>query len=274
MSEMHAEHQSAEVSSQTTSTAAPDEIAKFSQIAQEWWDPNGSFRPLHDFTPIRVEYLKHSFARQFGRDLDVARPFEGLTLLDVGCGGGLMTEPMCRLGFSVVGIDASAEAINIATEHAQAQGLDITYINTTPEKYAEKHAQADAVISLDVVEHVPDVQGFLAACSENVRMGGAMIVTTINKTWKSYVFAKLMAEYVLRMVPKGTHDHARFIRPAYLKSNMAKAGLNICGIRGFKYKPSKKEWSLDQDVSINYAVYGAKPKIRAHKPRTDIPGNQ
>jgi 2-polyprenyl-6-hydroxyphenyl methylase/3-demethylubiquinone-9 3-methyltransferase len=231
------------------------EIAKFEAMAEEWWDPNGKFKPLHMMTPCRQGYAVAQIAAQYGRDPKSLRPFDGLRILDIGCGGGLLSEPMARLGAEVVGADAAARNIPIARLHAEKMGLDIDYRVTTAEALVEAGEQFDAVLNMEVVEHVPDPQGFLDACAALVRPGGLMVTSTINRNPKSYVVAIVGAEQVMRWLPRGTHDWAKFITPGELQTMLERAGLDFVDAKGFVFNPLRWEWRIsERDLTVNYVT--------------------
>ncbi len=232
----------------------PAEVAKFSAIAAEWWDPTGKFAPLHKFNPVRLSFLKGEMAAHFGRDARSLRPFEGLTLLDIGCGGGLLSEPMARLGFAVTGADASERNIGTAKAHAAQTGLAIDYRAVTAEELLAEGRSYDVVLNMEVVEHVADVPGYLSACAGLVRPGGITAVATMNKTLKSFSLAKVGAEYVLGWLPRGTHDWNRFIPPAELRSMLQESGLTICKTQGVSFNPLAWDWLLSSDVDVNYMI--------------------
>jgi len=232
----------------------PAEVAKFSAIAAEWWDPTGKFAPLHKFNPVRLSFLKGEMAAHFGRDARSLRPFEGLTLLDIGCGGGLLSEPMARLGFAVTGADASERNIGTAKAHAAQTGLAIDYRAVTAEELLAEGRSYDVVLNMEVVEHVADVPGYLSACAGLVRPGGITAVATMNKTLKSFALAKVGAEYVLGWLPRGTHDWNRFIPPAELRSMLQEACLTICKTQGVSFNPLAWDWLLSSDVDVNYMI--------------------
>ena len=204
----------------------PGEVAKFSALAAEWWDPQGKFAPLHKFNPVRLAFIRNQAAAHFGRDSALLRPFGGLSLLDIGCGGGLLSEPMARMGFAVTGADASPKNIGTAQSHAAQSGLDIDYRAVTAETLAAEAARFDVVLNMEVVEHVADVEAYLTACAGLIRPGGITIVATLNKTLKSLALAKFAAEYVLGWMPRGTHDWNRFIPPAQLHETLQKARIS------------------------------------------------
>src|SRR5579871_6106251 len=214
-------------SSSLTRSIDPEEVAKFSALAAEWWDPQGKFAPLHKFNPVRLAFIRQEAATRFGRDAKSLCPFEGLSLLDIGCGGGLLSEPMARLGFAVTGADASERNIGTARAHAAQSGLAIDYRAGSAEALAEQGAAFDVVLNMEVVEHVADVGAYLTACARLVKPGGMTIVATLNKTLKSLALAKFAAEYVLGWLPRGTHDWSRFIPPEKLREALQEAGLSI-----------------------------------------------
>ena len=232
----------------------PAEIEKFAKFANQWWDPRGSFAPLHKFNPIRLRFIGDIAADRFGRDLHATRPFEGLTLIDLGCGGGLLAEPMARLGFSVTGLDAAEQNVRAARLHATRSGLSIAYHVGTAEEIAAQGQAFDVVLNMEVVEHVADFDGFVAASAALLRPGGLMLVATINKTLKSLAFAKLAAEYVLRWVPAGTHDWTRFVAPATLCASLRNAGLEIIKVQGVTFDLLTWSWTLSADTDVNYIV--------------------
>jgi 2-polyprenyl-6-hydroxyphenyl methylase/3-demethylubiquinone-9 3-methyltransferase len=232
----------------------PYEVAKFSALAAQWWDPAGKFAPLHKFNPVRLAFIRAQAGAHFGRDAKALRPFEGLSLLDIGCGGGLLSEPMARLGFVVTGADASAKNIGTARAHAAQSGLDIAYRATTAEALADEGCRFDVVLNMEVVEHVADVRAYLEACAGLVKPGGLTVVATLNKTLKSLALAKLGAEYVLNWLPHGTHDWNRFIPPAKLQAMLEQTGLTILKRQGVSFDPLRWEWRLSNDVDVNYMM--------------------
>ena len=237
-----------------TSTIDPAEVAKFSAIAAQWWDPTGKFAPLHKFNPVRLGFIREQAAAHFGRDARSLKPFEGLSLLDIGCGGGLLSEPMARLGFAVTGADASERNIGTARAHAAQSGLEIDYRATTSEALVDEGRGFDVVLNMEVVEHVADVGAYLAACTALVKPGGMTLVATMNKTLKSLALAKIGAEYVLGWLPRGTHDWNRFIPPAQLKASLEQNGLTILKTQGVSFNPLAWDWKLSNDVDVNYMV--------------------
>ncbi|MDB5733928.1 MAG: Ubiquinone biosynthesis O-methyltransferase [Alphaproteobacteria bacterium] len=230
------------------------EVAKFSAIAAEWWDPAGKFAPLHKFNPVRLAFIRAEAAAHFGRDARSLRPFEGLTLLDIGCGGGLLSEPMARLGFAVTGADASERNIGTARAHAAQTGLEIDYRATTAEALVAEGLSFDVVLNMEVVEHVADVGAYLGACTSLLKPGGLTFVATLNKTLKSLALAKIGAEYVLNWLPRGTHDWNRFIPPAQLEASLEETGLTLLKRQGVSFDPLAWDWRLSSDVDVNYML--------------------
>jgi 2-polyprenyl-6-hydroxyphenyl methylase/3-demethylubiquinone-9 3-methyltransferase len=241
-------------------TVDPDEVARFSAMAAEWWDPVGKFRPLHKFNPTRLGFVKERVAARYGRDPKGMRPFESLRFLDIGCGGGLLTEPMCRLGATMVGADASEKNIATASVHAVEQDLAIDYRATTAEALAAAGERFDVILNMEVIEHVADRDAFLACCAEMLKPGGIMFVATLNRTLKALGLAVIGAEYILRWLPVGTHDWSKFVTPDEMKAGLAAAGLNVAEIAGVAYNPLLDTWSLSRDTGVNYMVLAAKPE--------------
>ena len=233
-----------------TNTINKEEIEKFSKIADEWWDPNGKFKPLHKFNPIRISYIKDSITNIF-KIKNENKPLERIKILDIGCGGGLLSEPMKRLGADVVGIDASKKNIQVAKIHAKKNKLDIKYICTSPENFETKN-KFDVILNMEIIEHVEDVDFFLKSCSKLLKKNGIMFVATLNKTLKSYIFAIIGAEYILRWLRIGTHDWEKFIKPNHLIDSLKKHNLKVDKIDGMKFNIIKDEWSISSDKSINY----------------------
>jgi 2-polyprenyl-6-hydroxyphenyl methylase/3-demethylubiquinone-9 3-methyltransferase len=238
------------------------EIAKFTRLAAEWWDPNGKFRPLHQFNPVRLKFIRALAAGHFGRDERSLKPFLGLSLLDIGCGGGLLCEPMARMGFTVLGADASERNVGIAAAHASGAGLSLEYRATTAEGLAEQGASFDVLLNMEVVEHVADLGAFLRACAVLLNPGGLMVVATLNRTLKSLALAKIGAEYVLRWLPAGTHDWNRFVRPGELEMFLKDAGLTVTRLQGVAFDPLRWEWRLSTDTDVNYMVAAEKKQNR------------
>ncbi|NKB56083.1 MAG: bifunctional 2-polyprenyl-6-hydroxyphenol methylase/3-demethylubiquinol 3-O-methyltransferase UbiG [Alphaproteobacteria bacterium] len=241
------------------STVDAAEVAKFAALAETWWDSEGPFRPLHQLNPVRLRYIRDTVAAHFDRDPLAAKPLEGLRLLDIGCGGGLLAEPLTRLGAVVTGIDATERNIGVAALHAEESGLAIDYRHTTAEALHAESEQFDVVLNMEVVEHVADVDAFLAASSGVVREGGIMILATLNRTLKSYAFAIVGAEYVLRWLPRGTHDWRRFVRPSELAAGLRTAGMNVEEFTGMVFNPLTGRWSLNpRDLDVNYIATATK----------------
>lgn len=242
------------------STVDPSEIAKFEAMAAEWWDPNGKFKPLHMLNPCRLDYITRQIAGEFGRDLTQPEPFKGLRLLDIGCGGGLLSEPMARLGAKVVGADAAAGNLPVARIHAEQSGLEIDYRHTTAEALAEAGEQFDVVLNMEVVEHVADPLSYLTATQQLLKPGGLQICSTINRNPKSYVMAIFGAEVVMRWLPRGTHEWNKFITPDELFDLLGKAGLEPVDRKGFVFNPITWTWSISpRDLSVNYVTASTKP---------------
>lgn len=237
-------------------TAKPEEVARFSALAATWWDPEGGMKPLHAMSPARLTYARERLLAHFDRKDEGFTPFQGLNLLDIGCGGGLFSEPMARLGFNVTGIDASAEAIKVASAHAEAEGLSITYRNMQPEALAAADARFDVVLAMEIVEHVADLDAFLTACARLVRPGGAFLGATLNRTAKSFALAIVGAEYLLRWLPPGTHDWKHFVKPSEFARGLRRGGVNVQDFRGMVYSPTTASWRLGSDLDVNYLVYG------------------
>ena len=240
-------------------TIDPNEVAKFEAMAAEWWNPNGKFRPLHLMNPCRLDYITTQIAAEYGRDLTKPLPFAGLRILDIGCGGGLLSEPMARLGAEVVGADAAPRNIPVAQVHAQASGLAIDYRFTTAEDMAAAGEQFDVVLNMEVVEHVSDPLAYLTACHDLLKSGGIMLCSTLNRNPKSYLMAIIGAEWVMRWLPKGTHDWAKFITPDELYALINRAGLTPVDRKGMVFNPVSWGWSLSaRDLSVNYVTTSRK----------------
>ncbi len=242
-----------------STTVDPAEIAKFERMAAEWWDPDGKFRPLHKFNPVRLAYVRDVAAERFGRDPKGGRPLSELRLLDIGCGGGILAEPMARLGAQTVGIDPSATNVAVAHQHAERGGLVIDYRSTTAEALAQAGERFDLVLAMEVVEHVADVGVFIDACAALVKPGGLLFVATINRTAKAFALAIVGAEYLLRWLPRGTHDFAKLVRPAELEAALSAAGLAVVDRTGVRYSPLSDRWSRTPDLDVNYMVVAEKP---------------
>lgn len=240
-------------------TIDPDEIDRFARLAGRWWDPDGEFRPLHKLAPARLSFLRTHLVQHFGRSVKSIRPLTGLAILDIGCGGGLISEPLARMGAKVTAIDPGKENIAAAIQHARPQGLEINYRACRAEDLVEEHARFDAVVCLEVVEHVPDQQAFISTCAELVRPGGLFILSTINRTLKAYALAIVGAEYILRWLPVGTHQWERFVTPQELARYCEAAGLQRPIFDGLVYSPLSDRWSLGSDTDVNYIAASARP---------------
>lgn len=246
-----------------TSTIDPAEVAKFEAMAAEWWDANGKFKPLHLMNPCRLDYITLQIAAEFDRDLTQPKPFSGLRILDIGCGGGLLSEPMARLGAEVVGADAAPRNIPVARLHAEQSGLQIDYRHTTAEDMAAAGERFDVVLNMEVVEHVADPLAYLTACQVLLKPQGLMLCSTLNRNAKSFVMAIVGAEWVMRWLPKGTHDWAKFITPDELFDLIRQAGLDPVDRKGMVFNPVAWSWSLSaRDLSCNYVT--ASVKRQAH----------
>ena len=242
-----------------TTTISPDEIDRFHAMAADWWDPNGKFRPLHKFNPVRLAYIREHVLAHFGRDGNRMRPFEGLRFLDIGCGGGLLCEPMARLGADVVGADAGEKNVRIAALHAEQSGLEIDYRATTSEALAEAGETFDVVLNMEVVEHVADVPLYLESCCRLVRPGGLMVVATINRTARAYALAIVAAERVLGWLPRGTHQYEKLVTPEEITSITARNGMAVIDRTGVTFNPLKNQWCRSRDMAVNYMLLLEKP---------------
>ncbi len=236
------------------STAEPEEVARFEDLAATWWDEAGPMRPLHRLNPVRLEFLRDRLATHFGRDPRATRPFAGLSLLDIGCGAGLLSEPMTRLGFAVTGIDAAANNIEAARRHAAAMDLAIDYRALAPEEMAGA-GTFDAILAMEVIEHVADVPAFMTALAGLVRPGGAVLASTLNRTAKAFALAVVGAEYVLRWLPRGTHDWRKFLRPSEFAAAMRAVGIDPVDFEGLGYDPLQDRWRRTKSLDVNYMVY-------------------
>jgi len=236
-------------------TVDPAEVAKFEAMAAEWWDPAGKFKPLHMMNPVRLDYVCSQIAAEFDRDLSSDRPFEGLRLLDIGCGGGLLCEPMARLGADVVGADAAERNIPVARLHAEQSGLEIDYRHTTAEAMAAAGETFDVVLNMEVVEHVADPLAYLSACRQLLKPGGLHLCSTINRNPKSFAMAIVGAEWVMRWLPKGTHEWDKFITPDELYALLERAGMRPVDRKGYVFNPVSWAWRIsDRDLSVNYVT--------------------
>jgi 2-polyprenyl-6-hydroxyphenyl methylase / 3-demethylubiquinone-9 3-methyltransferase len=240
-------------------TVDREEIARFADIAKAWWEPEGEFRALHKMNPTRLEFIRDRLAQHFGRDIRAPRPFAGLRLLDIGCGGGLVSEPLARLGFAVTGIDAGEEMLAVARGHAAETGIALDYRRSTAEDLAAGGEQYDAVVALEVLEHVAEPQLFLAAAARLIKPKGALVAATINRTPKAFFFAIVGAEYVLRWLPRGTHRWNKFLRPSELAAGLRPHGVVVKDVRGMSYDALADRWALTRDIEVNYLLFAVKP---------------
>ncbi len=247
----------------TTSTVDPEEIARFSRIAGEWWDPKGKFKPLHQINPLRLGFIKEEVCRRFGRDMRSTDTFSGLRVLDIGCGGGLLSEPVARLGGKVLGADASATNIEVAKLHAERSGVAIDYRATTAEDLAAAGERFEVILAMEIVEHVPDMPAFIAICAGMLKPGGLMIVSTINRTARSFALAIVGAEYVLRWLPRGTHQWSKFVTPEELRSALSAAHLEPGNTTGMIFDPLRFDWRLSRDTAVNYFMAADRPLLMA-----------
>ncbi len=243
----------------TSTTVDAAEIERFSAMAAEWWNPLGKFRPLHNMNPVRLGFIRDTAIRHFGLDGRDRRPLSGLRILDIGCGGGLVAEPLARLGADVTGVDAAVRNIGVASLHAEQSGLSIDYRAGSAEALAEAGESFDVVLALEIIEHVADVELFTAAVSRLARPGGLVVVATMNRTLKAFAMAIVGAEYVLRWLPRGTHDWNRFLRPSEVAAELRRNGLRISEVRGMTYHPLGDRWSLSSDTDVNYLLVGTRP---------------
>ena len=239
------------------STINKDEIEKFSKLANEWWDIQGKFKPLHMFNPIRIEYILNISRSYFKISKSSKLPLNNIKILDIGCGGGLISEPMCRLGANVTGIDASNKNINVAKLHAAKNNLNINYLNMVPEKLSQKK-EFDIILNLEIVEHVENLDLFLESCYKLLKPGGIMFTATINKTFTSYIKAIIGAEYILRWLPIGTHDWNKFLKPEELEKKIVDIGFSTVDISGLSFNPFLAKWKKSNDLSVNYILVSKK----------------
>ena len=250
-------------------TVDAGEIARFSAIAAEWWDPEGTFRPLHRYNPVRMRYIRDAACRRFGRMPDTPPPLEGLRIVDIGCGGGLLSEPLSRLGADVLGVDAGDTTVEVARLHAAESGADVTYRRATAEDLVAEGARFDVVIALEVVEHVADVPMFLDSLVRLTAPGGMLVMSTINRTPKAFALAIVGAEYVLRWLPRGTHDWRKFLRPSELAAGLRPHGVRIGDVTGVVYHPLGGTFSLDpRDLDVNYMLWASRDEPVADRIRT------
>ena len=238
-------------------TINKEEIQKFSSLAEEWWDVKGKFKPLHMFNPIRIEYITQMIKKYFKISDKKINPFNELKILDIGCGGGLISEPMARLGANVTGIDASEKNIKIAQIHSEENNLKINYINSSPERLKEKE-EFDIILNLEIIEHVEDVNLYIDSCSKLLKKGGLMFTATLNRTVVSYIKAIVGAEYILRWLPIGTHDWNKFIRPEELEKKLSIASFKTIEVKGLEFNPLNKKWKKSDNLSVNYIICSSK----------------
>lgn len=243
-------------STTTNATSSPEEVARFTAMAEAWWDPNGKFKPLHKFNPVRLEYMRRQLAAHFNRDPCLAAPFTGLTLLDVGCGGGLLSEPLSRMGFTVTGVDAGEKNVTIASLHAEQSGANVTYRVGGPEDMPAN--SFDVVMTMEVIEHVPDPAQFVAQAARCLKPGGAYLGATLNRTAKSYALAVVGAEYILRWLPRGTHDWKKFVKPSEFGALLRQVGVAVTSYQGLDYNLFRDEWTETSSLDVNYLLFGRK----------------
>lgn len=235
-------------------TVDKDQVEMFSKMAAEWWSPTGKFRPLHKFNPVRLAYIRERICQNFGRDPKAHRPLEGLRILDIGCGGGLLSEPVARMGATVIGADPSEKNIGIASTHAKETGTEIDYRAVTAEDLAQAGETFDVILNMEVVEHVADVNLFLTTCASMVRPGGLMLMATINRTLKARALAIFAAEEILRWLPRGTHQYEKLVRPEEIERPLASSGLHIIHRTGVFFNPLQDRWNLSPDMDVNYML--------------------
>ena len=243
------------VETQTSATIDADEVEKFAKLADAWWDPNGAFKPIHKFNPVRVKYIRDRAVDHFEQK-DPNQPLKGLKILDVGCGGGVLSEPLARMGAEVTGIDPATKNVEAAKIHAGQQELDITYQAISAEDLAATGAEFDIVLAMEVVEHVADVTAFIKTCASMVRPGGLMFAATINRTLKAYGLAIIGAEYVLQWLPKGTHEFEKFVKPSELEEAFEEGNIKTLALEGVIFHPLKNQWQLSTDTDVNYMMMG------------------
>jgi len=257
---MSAAERSAPKKPEASGSVDAAEVEKFERDAEAWWDTGGLHRPLHVMNPARIAVIKRAIAKHFEREANTLRPFEGLALLDLGCGGGLVAEPMARLGANVVGADPGAANIRVAASHASRMGLAIDYRCATPEEMAETAQQFDVVLALEILEHTADPFGLVDLCARLVAPGGLLVISTLNRTLRALALAKITAEYLLRWVPRGTHEYRKFVTPRELRYAFEAAGLSPAPPMGLRYRPLKDEWTPSLDTSVNYLMWASKAR--------------
>ena len=240
-----------------STTINKEEIQKFSKLAEEWWDVNGKFKPLHMFNPIRIEYIIENIINHYNIKKDEKNCLDNLKILDIGCGGGLISEPMCRLGANVTGIDASEKNINVAKIHSKKNGLKINYLNTSPESF-KNFEEYDVILNLEVVEHVDNINLYIESCQKLLKKNGLIFTATLNRSLTSYIKAIIGAEYILRWLPIGTHDWNKFIKPEELEKLLTQQKLSTLDIKGLKFNPINRKWKKSNDLSVNYIICSVK----------------
>jgi 2-polyprenyl-6-hydroxyphenyl methylase/3-demethylubiquinone-9 3-methyltransferase len=236
----------------------PSEIRQFTKLADEWWSPNGAFRPLHQMNPARLTYIRDQVCNHFQRDHLTHKPLEDLRIVDIGCGGGLLTEPLHRLGANVMGVDAGVENIEIAKAHAELSEFQIDYQTITAEALSEKGNTFDVIISMEVIEHVANLDSFLSACCRLINPNGVLILSTLNRTVRSFALGIVAAEYILRWVARGTHEWGKFVKPSELASLLRKEGVVIKDLTGMHYNPWQRDWALKKNIDVNYLAFATK----------------
>ena len=246
-----------------SSTVDPAEVARFDRLAREWWDPKGPMRALHRLNSVRQRYIRDQACRRFGRDEGAARPLEGLSALDVGCGAGLLSEPLARLGATVTGLDPAPTNVAVARRHAERAGLSIDYREEEVEAVVERGERFDIVLAMEVVEHVADMPAFVSACCRAVKPGGLLVMATINRTLRAYALAIVGAEYVLGWLPRGTHRWEKFVTPDELADAIEDGGLEVADRRGVVYNPFADQWTLARDTAVNYMISAKSPAMTA-----------
>jgi len=249
--------------SERTSSVDPHEVERFARLAARWWDPRGPMAPLHKLNPVRLAYIRDNTAEHFGRDAKKLGCLKGLRILDIGCGAGVLSEPLARLGAEMTGIDPAAENIAVARAHAADAGIAVDYRSTTAEELAGAGEQFDVVLAMEVVEHVNDVPAFVSTCASLVKPGGLFFAATLNRTLKSFALAIVGAEYVLRWLPRGTHQWDKFVTPEELETAVENAGLRVTGERGVIFNPLANRWQLSSDMDVNYMLAAAKDGANA-----------
>jgi 2-polyprenyl-6-hydroxyphenyl methylase/3-demethylubiquinone-9 3-methyltransferase len=241
-----------------SSTVDINEVEKFSRMSEEWWDEFGKFKPLHQINPLRIEYIIYKIKNYIGINDSKEYPLKGLSILDIGCGGGLLSEPMARLGADVIAVDASEENIKIAKIHAERNNLNISYIHTTAEELVKEQKQFDVVLAMEIVEHVANVELFLHSTAKLVKNNGMLFVSTLNKTLKAYTLAILGAEYLLKWVPVGTHEWEKFLTPAQINKYLRENNFDLQHLQGISFNPVNRKWYFSEDIKVNYMLCATK----------------